>query len=258
MKDELNVFSSGGKVVHVGDEIHLLDANGKPVHVAKNDGVKVRSTRVRGAEEPFKTGWIAYAGWTNSGSSPISSFVTTWAVPPVPATDNGQLVYLFNSIEPAGGQAILQPVLQYGRSPAGGGSYWAATAWYVVGTQSYYGSLASVSVGDTLTGEITLTSTDGTNYNYVSDFSGISGATITVQGSQQLVWATETLEAYGVTTASDYPSGSTAFYAIGITLSDGSNPPTSWSTVSDPDDGLSATVNIDGSVNAQVTIGYPS
>ena len=76
-------------------------------------------------------------------------------------------------------------------------------------------------------------------------------------GADQLVWATETLEAYKITAASDYPSGSTVFFGISLTLSDGSNPPPSWSAVSDPDDGLSITVDTDGS-GARVTIKYPS
>jgi len=207
---------------------------------------------------PEKSGWVAYASWTNSGSSPISYFTTTWSVPPVPATDNGQTVFLFNSIEPASYKAIVQPVLQFGPSAAGGGSYWAVESWYVVGTQAYYSNLVSASVGDTLTGDITLTSTDGSSYNYVCAFENIDGTTLTVTGADQLVWATETLEAYQITAASDYPSGSTVFSGISLTLSDGSNPPTSWSAVSDPNDGLSTTVNIDGSEGAEVTINYPS
>jgi len=142
----------GGKVARV-NEIHLLDATGKTVHVAKNYGSKVCSTPVRGAEEPLETGWVVYASWYNFGSSPISSFATAWSVPKKPATDDGQSLFLFNSIEPSRGTAILQPVLQYGPSVAGGGSYWNAASWYVAGSQdTYYSPLIHVSVGDTLDG----------------------------------------------------------------------------------------------------------
>ncbi|KAF8310650.1 hypothetical protein DL93DRAFT_2084219 [Clavulina sp. PMI_390] len=51
----------------------------------------------------------------NSYNSPINYFDTTWVVPRAPQRPNdGQLLFLFNSIEPALGDAILQPVLQYG------------------------------------------------------------------------------------------------------------------------------------------------
>lgn len=74
---------------------------------------------------------ITPADFCMTGSSPISSFATTWKVPAAPTTNHQQTIFLFNSIEPASGNAILQPVLQYGPSAAGGGSYWAVASWYV-------------------------------------------------------------------------------------------------------------------------------
>jgi hypothetical protein len=252
-----NVSLLGGRVVHVNHEVRLVDAAGKVLHVATNDGTKVRGTPVGDAVDPEATGWVAYASWYNTGSSPISSFTTTWTVPPAPATYDGQTVFLFNSIEPAGGNVILQPVLQYGPSHAGGGAYWAVASWYVVGEQAYHTSLFQVSVGDYLDAVISLTSTDGNSYNYISLFSNVAGTTFTAVGAAQLVWATETLESYGVTSSSDYPAGSTVFSSIYLDTSDGT-PSVTWSPVSDTDDGLITTVNIDGATNAQITITYPN
>ena len=246
----------GGKLVHTGNEVRLIDAAGKLIHSAKNDGSDPRANE-KGVL-PQQSGWVAYAHWYNSGGSPIKSFVTTWTVPPAPRTYHGQTVFLFNSIEPASFNAILQPVLQYGPSAAGGSAYWTVASWYVVGSQAYYTKLARVAVGQSLQGVITLTgSTSGGKYNYVSSFSNVGGTTLTLSNAAQLVWATETLESYNVVTGSDYPQGSTVFSAINIKTTAGT-PSVQWTPVSDSADQLSTTVNVQGATGAKVTIKYPS
>src|SRR5579885_2179473 len=47
----------------------------------------------------FGTGWITDAGWTNDTGSPITSFSTTWVVPPAPTTQSNQVIFLFNGIQ---------------------------------------------------------------------------------------------------------------------------------------------------------------
>src|SRR5215470_726147 len=71
------------------------------------------------------SGWIAYAYWNNGTGNSLTSFRTIWKVPPPPKTDSGQTIFLFNGIENYGANyGILQPVLQWGPSTAGGGSFW--------------------------------------------------------------------------------------------------------------------------------------
>lgn len=252
------MHSPGGEVRHVNSEIHLVDAAGKVLHVAQFDStkkVRANATSTRSAVEPYTTGWVAYASWYNSGS-PINAFTTTWAVPPVPAVWSGQTLFLFNSIEPASFDSILQPVLQYGGSAAGGGEYWAIATWYVTGSSAYYTTPYQVSVGQTLVGIIDLNGSSGSTYNYLSEFSNIPAAgALQLTGSPALVWATETLEVYGIASLSNYPTGSTTFYNIGITTTAGT-PSVTWGTVSDTADGVTATVNIQGATNAEVTIKY--
>jgi hypothetical protein len=149
----------------------------------------------------------------------------------------------------------LQPVLQFGPSAAGGGSYWAVASWYLVGSQTYYTTPVRVSVGQSLNGVITLTSHSGSSYNYITSFSNVAGTSLTATGAAQLVWATETLEAYAVTSSSDYPAGSTVFYPINIRTSAGT-PSVSWTAVSDTTDGLITTINTQGATNAKITITY--
>lgn len=225
------------------------------MHVAQNDHAPIRPSTTSDAVAPEQTGWVAYADWYNLGSSPISSFTTTWSVPPTPLTNHDQTVFLFNSIEPASGDAILQPVLQFGPSSAGGGSYWAVASWYLVGSQTYYTNPVRVSVGQVLDGIITLTSSIGSLYNYQTSFTNVAGTSLSAFASDELVWATETLEVYGTVASTDYPAGSTVFSGINIKTSAGT-PATVWLTTSDPSDGLTATVNTQGATNAEVTIKY--
>lgn len=190
----------GGKVSIVGDEVRLLDAHGNIVHSGKRGaGTPVRTpTTASTGVKPEQSGWIAYGDWYNTGD-PINYFTTDWAVPDVPATNNGQTVFLFNAIEPASGDAILQPVLQYGGSAAGGGAYWAVASWFLYPGGTYYTNLVQVSTGQDLTGVMTMNGQNGTTYNYVSEFSNVDGTALQVDGAELLVWATETLEAYGIT-----------------------------------------------------------
>jgi hypothetical protein len=66
-------------------------------------------------------GWVTFASWLNQWGLPITYFGTDWIVPPPPATYDGQTIFQFNGIQPLDSTAILQPVLQYGPSAAGGG-----------------------------------------------------------------------------------------------------------------------------------------
>ena len=67
--------------------------------------------------------WIENSQWQNTGADPIISFTTTWIIPPAPNSDDSQTVFLFNGLQPDDAAHILQPVLQWGGSGAGGGKY---------------------------------------------------------------------------------------------------------------------------------------
>ena len=81
------------------------------------------------------SGSIAYAFWSNKTGHPISSFRTTWAVPPVPKTRSGQTIFLFNGIQNS--TMIYQPVLAWAPSAAGDGDCWSGADWYADGRQGH-------------------------------------------------------------------------------------------------------------------------
>jgi hypothetical protein len=238
----------GGRVIHFNDKVHLVDAAGTVLHVATDEGTKVRRSLVQDeAPQPV----VALVAWNNTGGSPISSFTATWTVPPLPPNDDGQIIYIQNQISDASGNGVLQPSLQYGHTNAGGGSYWAVASWYEVKGNVYHTNAVPVSVGDALTGVIKLIS--GSQYNYTTSFSGINGTSLPITHSDQLVHAAEKFEGW-VVSLSDYPASSTVFSSINLRTLDGI-PSVKWTPQNHPNDGLTATVDIQGAINAQVTLG---
>ena len=160
--------------------------------------------------------WITYTMWQNATGKPISSFTTNWKVPPPPSSQSAQLIYLFNGLEPGSRTAILQPVLQWGTSPAGGGAYWAVASWYVTSSGSaLHTDPIRVNPGDELVGVMALTGSSGRAFSYTSRFDGIANTTLQMENITELLLATETLEAYSVGACAEYPDD-VAFTAIGL------------------------------------------
>jgi hypothetical protein len=173
-------------------------------------------SRIKSAEKkegiagpaPITNGWIVNGEWTNNNRNPISYFNTSWIVPPNPATDNGQTIFLFNGIQQTNsGPFILQPVLQWGKSFAGGGSFWTITNWYVDGQGgvALHRDLIKVNPGDVVQGIMTLTGQSGTSFSYLSSFKGYPNADLLVTNIDELHWANITLECYDLKAFTDYP-----------------------------------------------------
>ncbi len=204
----------------------------------------------------FGSGWISYAYWSNNSGNAINSFATTWVVPPEPSTQSGQTIFLFNGIQNS--SMIYQPVLQFGPSAAGGGNYWAVASWYVDGQGGIanHGPLVRVNVGDVLVGIMTLTGSGPFGFDYDCEFQGLN-AGLTIQNVEQLTWACETLEAYGITACSDYPdTQETAFRGINMQTG-GSGAPLAWTPVNGVTDcGQSCVVVSNSSSGGEVDIFY--
>jgi len=176
------------------------------------------------------TGWDAYATVTQY-KQPVQVTSTTWTVPSAPPSyANSQAVFIFNSLLSADSVTIIQPVLQYGLGPAGGGNYWSIQNYYIHGAVGsipvFTGPAITVSPGTVLTGTITKSGSSG-NYTYTSSFgSSYSSNDLTVTGSPyELVWGTQTLESYNTLNYNDLPPDS----AVKMTVSAGpSNAVTGW------------------------------
>jgi hypothetical protein len=164
-------------------------------------------------------GWITYTWWKNQSGTPLQSFSTTWQVPPAPKTRNRQTIFLFNGLQNTGhNYGILQPVLQWGPSAAGGGAYWSVASWYVTSRgQAFHTPLQRVEPGDVLVGEMTLVGEERGKFSYVCELKGMPRTRLLLKNVAELDWSTESMEAYNVRRCSDYPaSGQIPFTNISL------------------------------------------
>lgn len=113
---------------------------------------------LRGDNGTHGSAWKAWAQVNSTGLPGVSSLNSTWAVPGPPQdTNGGQTLFWWNGVEPGDTSAVLQPVLQWGTSAAGGGNYWAYSSWYVSANHgSHFSKLEKVQTGDKVTGTNTL------------------------------------------------------------------------------------------------------
>ena len=201
---------------------------------SKNDG-SIRDIPAIAQHLPGTTpgsGWITWAEWTNATGSPISTFRTQWTVPPLPTANDSQLLYLFNGLMPATRDEILQPVLQWGVSPSGGGPTWQVANWFISKTgEGVNSAFFDVNPGQTLTGTMKLEWIDNSQagsptFAYTSVFEEYPDSQINVTYTTELTVASLTLEAYfqKQATISDYPAGQTTFSAIEIDSAAGAMP----------------------------------
>lgn len=221
----------------VGEGYHLSVENGRLQKLETKTGKMIEDYGVvtPKAIRPAASGWIAYAYWSNPNTSnPITYFTTNWIVPSVPSKQSSQTIFLFNGMQDGttASSYIIQPVLQWGPSAAGGGKYWAVTNWYVSSSQAFYGSLVSVSAGTSLQGVMQETGHSGSTYSYNSSFVGYpSGSALQVNNVPEAFWAAETLESYGVNTPStEYPPNSDIAMSSIQILQGSTNASISWTT----------------------------
>jgi len=221
---------------------------------------KISQPLLQSSELPaLGSGWITYAYWNNGTGHAISDFKTTWQVPPEPESKGDQTLFLFNGIQNYGANfGILQPVLQWGPSAAGGGQYWSIACWYVTsGGQAFHSPLVRVNPGDVLTGAIQLTGRSGHFFDYSCHFEGVPGASLPILGIAELLWCNQTLEAYTISSFSSYPAAyGTPLRQISL-LTDGGTPSLNWTPVDAVTDcGQHCVVVNNSAVNGEVDLYY--
>jgi len=154
------------------------------------------------------SGWIT---WGSVSGQSYNSFNGTWNVPQAPSSNDQQLLYFFTGLEDAQGDEIIQPVLQWGTSPAGGGAFWAVASWWVTSTgQSLYSSLSNANPGDTIDGTMQEHSPGSWTIDTLVNGGNLVSLSVSNVAPQQM--ASVTLEAYNVAGCNDYPAdGSMTF-----------------------------------------------
>ena len=139
-------------------------------------------------------------------------------------------MFWWNGVEPADTSAVLQPVIQFGNSAAGGGDYWAYSSWYVSAAHgSHFSPLVKLQPGDAVTGSNAVDASGAWNITASAPARAPSTLSFTpVAGA----WATayHVLEAYGVTSnCAAYPATNAVNFTA-VTLSINGKPvsPIKW------------------------------
>jgi len=115
---------------------------------------------------------------------------------------------------------ILQPVLQYGTTPAGGGNYWGIASWYVTDFGASHTTVSQVSPNDILYGSMIKVTEPETWIVYFNDTSNSTVPFVSLKVSNTLT-VTEpdayvTLEVYEVRSCKQYPAGEVKFTNLAI------------------------------------------
>jgi hypothetical protein len=123
-----HVFSvpSGSKISRKGNE----------TEVSSEGTVILRIIDDQSVATPKFSGWIEQANdWSVSN---LEAFAATWKVPSKPPRPGSNVVdFLFNAIEPATGNEIIQPVLEWNQAGSGG---WTLRSWYGPVNGNYFAS----------------------------------------------------------------------------------------------------------------------
>lgn len=185
-------------------------------------------TRPQGRTQGFipgtpGNGWVEASQWnpTLGSNDNIDFMAGNWAVPLPPKT-NGAVIFLWNGIEPTDGNAVLQPVLQYGVSRAGGGNFWAMASWLVgPGSFVFHSPLVAVSTGDLLYGSTKQTGVSGSTLDWTVEVRDVTENTFSLikthTSGLHWVWAfAGVLEVYNLTSCSEYPASGEVEFAHNV------------------------------------------
>jgi len=181
-------------------------------------------------------GWNAYVDYIQTKT--YDTFFARWNIPAAPKTYTaGKVVFYFNGLQDSSASKtidIIQPVIQYGQSAAGGAGYWGVASWYVDSTdQAFHSTLKQIPANSNIIGNMTrLNSTcwfiGATDGSVQSPLSICKRATLINQPSAYV-----TCEAYAASCANYPPAGKTGqitFTSVHLTDQGGAVSPT-WQRV---------------------------
>jgi hypothetical protein len=201
--------------------------------------------------KPLPSGWAAYA-WSFHAGGSLTSFNGSWTVPPVPSDQGSQTLFLFTGFQnafntPANVTNIIQPVLQWGSSAAGGAEYWAIASWYVDSLgNAFWSTLTKTQSGNTIQGNMWVNgaANSGTWTIQTIDATASKPTSLKIATNTTEPYAFVTLEVYTVSNCGEYPTGADTFG--NFVFSPSFNP--QWKTVATPGCEESVKVNSPTSV----------
>jgi len=217
-------YAPSGSVVEEKSFLTNNKEQGLVIQHPSGDIVEIKGKCPRQGPPALPSGWAAYTEWLTTTA--IQNYGAVWPVPPVPrdkAAD--QVIFLFSGLQntgptTAGPVTIIQPVLQFGQSEAGGGAYWAIASWFVSATgHALYTDLSTVSAGDIIVGNMT---NDAGMWSIAAvDNNNNAQQTLHCRTNEAEKYCTVTLEVYSITSCLDFPTGGTTFSSLIISDASG-------------------------------------
>jgi hypothetical protein len=191
---------------------------------AGNSTFSTNESGGNGTNPGLLNGWVEDAKYENCtiwGCQPTFAFSGNLVVPSAPSVQAGQTVFLFIGMEDLFENDIIQPVLQWGPSCAGGGNYWSIASWYVWGktcSTASWSPLEYVAAGNLL--HLTMLQ-EGTWQWFIEAQDESSGAyswLLTGDFSPAMFYAYVTLEVANFGSCSEMPaSGESSFFDLSMT-----------------------------------------
>jgi len=216
-------------------------------------------------------GWQVWASYNNVDNETFTGFLGNFNVPQDPANwDEGGILYMFTGLQndnwipyPGNGSApqafeIIQPVLQYGETPAGGGNYWAMANWYVtVYSNFFYSNPFQVTAGDNIFGNMTALN-ETTWFIGSIDTTSKQSSSITVTEANLVTnpWAYMTLEVYEIVDcANDFPAGPMKFSDLQLFDARGKSVVPRWGLFNNGQDHCGASITSSDPTTATIDFG---
>jgi hypothetical protein len=212
--DGATIDASDRVTMRDGTSVHFGPCKFQPRARLGLNAARAMSGSRNGGVVPVTDGWAefdaAFAPGNAWGYDWINGLTGTWQVPLAPRQYTNQTVFLFNGAEPSDGSAIIQPVLQYGTSRAGGGNFWSMAAWYLASSGNvFFSTLQRVNVGDTIQGSMFASncSSSGACTWAISAFNGSVGTSLNVGAGETFRWVPKgVLEVYRITNCNKLPT----------------------------------------------------
>jgi len=189
-------------------------------------GVATTPASVPSPNQDTKVWWAA-STWDYVPAE-VTNLSAQWMVPSNPVT-NGASVFFFPSVQPTSGSSIVQPVLQWGRSAAGGDNSWAMADWYINSSGTFTSPIQKTTTGHTIWGGMSRVS--GTTGRWSVSFTDqTTGIGIAISGTGNITsWRHAqggVLEVHDATSCDQLPSsGQVTFTNIKLTTTSGTVTP---------------------------------
>jgi hypothetical protein len=197
-----------------------------------NEGERHEGLRSTSAN-PTANGWIEYAQL--SSSNDFSQITANWTVPTPPLTPYipSQTYFTFPGIE--SDSFIIQPVIQFGTSGAGGGQYWGMASWQCGPPGGcYHSPLKIISHGDLIHGSISSGCTGGNCLWSITTKDLTTGDTTnfsTIDTDQYYLAFGGSVEVYNLNSCDAFPINGVGFSAISLLYKNGTQVSPSWFSV---------------------------